>query len=109
VPAGSVVGRVAGDEFVVILPVAKANKAKATALAITQAIADFRLDLGKRGQVDFLGCNIGVIGCPESGGFADEIINAAQQAAYQCAGESRGPTATGMLRASDSYAKTVRS
>ena len=108
-PEGSVVGRVAGDEFVVILPGTKARKAKSAALAITQAVTEFKLDLGKRGQVDFLGCKIGVIGCPKSCGLADEVIRLAQQAAYQSGEESRGATATGLLKDPHSYVKEVRS
>ena len=83
VPEEAVVGRVAGDEFVVVLPATKLEKAKSVAAAIEKSIRHYKLELGKKGCVDFLNCRIGIIACPKDGGFADEIIRIAQQAAVR--------------------------
>jgi len=87
VPEGAVVGRVGGDEFVVVLPNTAKQKAEALAESITQNIKSYRLDLGKGRQVDLFGCRIGIVGCPAEGGFADEILDLAQKASYQPSGQ----------------------
>ncbi len=81
VPEHGVVGRVGGDEFAVVLPVTTPQKAKSVAADIERAVKSHKLELGKRGRVDFMSCRIGRISCPAQGGFADEIIGMAQQAA----------------------------
>ena len=79
VPQEGVVGHVAGDEFLVVLPGANSEKAKSVAEAIEQGIGQYRVDLGKKRQMVFLGCRIGVIECPPDVRFADGIISAAQK------------------------------
>ncbi len=81
VPDGAVVAHVAGDEFVVVLPATKPEKARSVSAEIQKVIADYKMDLGNKGDVDFLGCNTGIIACPEDGGFAEEMIGMAQKAA----------------------------
>ena len=93
VPGEGVVGHVAGDEFVVVLPATKLEKAKSVAAAIERGIRDYRMDYGKKGTVDFLDSRIGIIACPKEGGIADEIIGIAQQAAAQ-AKANAGPAAS---------------
>lgn len=88
VPEDAVVGRVGGDEFVVLLPNTTKQKARALADTITQNVGAYKLDLGKGRQVDFLRCRVGIVGCPAEGGFADEIIDLAQRASYQSPGQS---------------------
>ncbi len=80
-PEGATVGHVGGDEFVVVLPLTNLKKAKSVAAGIEQSVRQYRLDLGKRGRVDFLGCSVGVIACPKDAGFSDEIIAIARKAA----------------------------
>jgi len=87
------VGRVAGDEFVVILPETTVSRAESVASAIEKAVGQYRLDLANKGQVDFLGCRVGVIACTREAGFADEIISVAQKAASESA--IRRPTKAG--------------
>lgn len=87
VPSAGVVGRVAGDEFIVVLPATRSEKAKPVAESIEQSIRDYRLDLGKKGQLDFLGCRIGIVACPGDGGLAEELIGIAQKAAAESAPE----------------------
>jgi len=83
VPAKGVVGHVAGDEFVVLLPATGQEGAEAVASDVEDAIAGYELALGNKGSVDFLRCRTGVIACPEGGGVADELIRIAHQAASQ--------------------------
>jgi diguanylate cyclase (GGDEF)-like protein len=85
-PTGGVVGHVAGDEFVVVLPGTSSADAQAVADDIAVGVRGYTLDLGKRGMLDFLGCQVGVVAFPDDAGFPDEIISIAQQAAV-------GPTA----------------
>jgi len=91
-PENGVVGRVGGDEFVVLLPGMSSKSAQAVAEAIQRNIQQYRLDLGKGRKVDFIGCGIGIIECPAEGGAADDIINLAQRACYQTVEETRGAT-----------------
>ncbi len=80
-PEHGVVGRVGGDEFTVVLPATAPQKAKSVVADIERAVKGHKLEMGKRGRVDFVNCRIGCISCPAEGGFADEIIGIAQQAA----------------------------
>jgi len=81
VPEDGVVGHAAGDEFVVVLPETKVEKAETVAAAIEKSVRDYRFEFGEKGTVDFLDCRVGIIASPKGGGLADEIIGAAQQAA----------------------------
>jgi len=91
VPDGATVGRVGGDEFLVVVPATGSEKARSVVAAIEKAVRDYRLDLGKRGSVDFLDCRIGMIACPQDAGLVDEIMRIAQEAAGQCrTGPRRG-------------------
>lgn len=85
-PDKGMVGHVAGDEFVVVLPATKSKKAESIAEWIKQSIKQYNLDLGKDRKVDFLGCSVGVITCPSDAKFDDEIVNIAQMAAKQSRG-----------------------
>ncbi len=78
-----VVGRVAGDEFLVVLPGTSSKKAKSVAEAIERSVEQYRLDLGKNRHVDFVRCRIGIVGCQADGEFADEIIGLAQKASHK--------------------------
>ena len=81
VPDQGVVGRVTGDEFVVVMPETKSEKARSVAAAVEKAITDYKLHLGKRGCVDVIRCRIGVIARSKDAGYADEIMSMAQMAA----------------------------
>jgi diguanylate cyclase (GGDEF)-like protein len=76
---GDIVGRVGGDEFLLIMPEAKPAEAEAVVKVVRQAIRDYRLDLGKRGTIDFLNCRMGLAMFPAQGGTPDEIMVAARQ------------------------------
>jgi len=82
-PPGGMVGRVSGDEFVVVLPATRTEKANSVAAALEECVRDYTLDLGPKGRVDFLGCRVGVIACSRDAGFADDIISIAQKAVGQ--------------------------
>ena len=100
VPAKGVVGHVAGDEFVVLLPATGQERAESVASDVEEAIAGYELALGNKGSVDFLRCRIGIIACSEGGGVADELIRVAHQAASQSRPTGTRTTAvTGRLKA----------
>ncbi len=105
VPAEAIVGHVAGDEFVVLLPATQQEAAEVVASDVEEAVAGYELALGNKGAVDFLRCRIGIIACPEGGGFADEIIRIAHQAAIQPKGTStRIAAVTERLKSSTEHA-----
>ena len=52
-------------------------------------MADYRLDLGKRGMIDFLGCVTGVAFFPLEGDTPQDIIATARQRTEQARAERR--------------------
>ncbi len=64
---GDVVGRVGGDEFLVIMPETSAEEAEAAVERIGSAVAGYNLNLGKRGVIDFIRCRFGVAMFPGEG------------------------------------------
>lgn len=75
---GDVVGRVGGDEFLVIMPETTLEEAASVVTAIKEAIEGYRLDLGKRGAIDFLGCKAGLAVFPSEGESPESIIDVAR-------------------------------
>lgn len=84
-----VVGRVGGDEFVVVLPGVDAQKARELSDEIGHGVRGYRLDLLKKGQVDFLECSIGIVARPTEGATPEEIISAALKATGEPKPETR--------------------
>jgi len=60
VPESALVGRLGGDEFLIIAPQASTGDANALAREIEQAVADYRLNLGEQGTVDSIKANVSV-------------------------------------------------
>ncbi len=80
VPTGATVGRLAGDEFIVLMPETDADRAKGVAETVVRSIEDYDLDLGKRGHIDYIGCRPAVMECPRDAASPDEAIAMLQQA-----------------------------
>jgi len=76
---GDIVGRVGGDEFLVVMPETPLPQAESLLANLRSVIAGYRLDLGKRGTIDFLGCKIGLAAFPIEGGTPADIIQAARE------------------------------
>jgi diguanylate cyclase (GGDEF)-like protein len=76
---GDVVGRVGGDEFLIVMPDTQAEQAGDVVDVVKAAVKAYRLDMGKRGRIDFLDCNIGFAAFPTEGATPEEVIAAAHQ------------------------------
>jgi len=79
VRSGDIVGRVGGDEFLVIMPGTTIAEARPVAAAVQEAVANYRLDLGKKGMVDFLRCKAGIAAFPAEGETPEDIMAAARE------------------------------
>jgi diguanylate cyclase (GGDEF)-like protein len=79
-PADGDVGRVAGDEFIAVLPGLSLGKAQAIAERMEREVADFELDLGRARIINDVRCRTGVVECPGGGASPDQIIILARQA-----------------------------
>jgi diguanylate cyclase (GGDEF)-like protein len=78
VRSGDILGRVGGDEFMIIMPETRLCEAVPVAEAVQEAVAAYRLQLGKRGVIDFLECHAGMASFPTDGGTAEEVAAAAR-------------------------------
>lgn len=88
---GDVVGRVGGDEFLVVMPDTLLEPAQDVMAAIEGAIRGYQLDMGKRGRIDFLDCNIGLAAFPDEGQTPEDVIAAARQNLHSLLSTSRQP------------------
>jgi diguanylate cyclase (GGDEF)-like protein len=77
--SGDIVGRVGGDEFLVIMPEASPQEAQEAVARIRQAIEDYELDLGKKGVIDYLSCKAGAARFPQDGETPEQIISVARE------------------------------
>lgn len=84
--SGDILGRVGGDEFLIVLPETNLDQARPVVQNIEQAIREYRLDLGKRGVIDYLSCRTGVAVFPADGGNPEDIIAAAHENMAEPAG-----------------------
>ncbi|MBF9043794.1 EAL domain-containing protein [Rhodobacterales bacterium HKCCE4037] len=86
-PGDALLGRVAGDEFVAILPdIPDGPDAVAVAGDILAALAEPITVNGLSIQV---GCSIGIVRHPDYGGSAESLINLADQAMYEAKASGR--------------------
>ncbi len=76
--SGDILGRVGGDEFMIVMPETTVAEAGPVADAIHEAVARYRLDLGKKGVIDFMECSAGVATFPLDGRSAEEVAAAAR-------------------------------
>jgi len=84
--SGDVLGRVGGDEFLIVLPETNLDQARPVVENIEQAIREYRLDLGKRGVIDYLSCRTGTAVFPADGSNPEDIIAAAHENMAETAG-----------------------
>lgn len=75
---GDVVGRVGGDEFLIVMPETRPDEAQEVVNAIEEAVKSYRLDLGKKGKIDFVECHVGLAVFPDEGEVPEEVIAAAR-------------------------------
>lgn len=93
VQRGDIVGRVGGDEFLIIMPESTLGEAESVVKKIQGAVRDYRLELGKRGTIDFLNCKVGVAIFPGEGDTPEDIIAVAQKKLGGEAPQSSRPSA----------------
>jgi diguanylate cyclase (GGDEF)-like protein len=75
---GDVVGRVGGDEFLIIMPETTLARGQVEASRIADVIEAFNLDLGKRGVIDYLSARVGLALFPNEGESPQDIVQAAR-------------------------------
>jgi diguanylate cyclase (GGDEF)-like protein len=79
----SVVGRLGGDEFLVVVPQASQSEAESLAQTLREAISNYRLSLGERGEVESLKANVSVAAyLPEKASLHETVISAKQATAH---------------------------
>lgn len=77
--AGDVLGRAGGDEFLLVMPETSLKEARPVMRRIRQAVQEYRLDLNKRGVIDYLDCRCGVAAFPAEGETPQDITVAARE------------------------------
>ena len=76
---GDIVGRVGGDEFLVIMPEASPTAAQEAVAHIRDAIETYELDVGKKGVINYLSCKAGAARFPQDGETPEQIISVARE------------------------------
>lgn len=79
VRGGDIVGRVGGDEFLIVMLETESAEAQRVAEGVRICIEDYRLDLGKRGTIEFIGCRVAVADFPAEGETSQDIITAVRE------------------------------
>jgi len=83
VPEPNLVGRLGGDEFLIIMPQADAAEAEELAGVVGDAIGDYRLGLGDRGEVRALKANVSVAAyVPEQASLHETVVSAKEATAH---------------------------
>jgi diguanylate cyclase (GGDEF)-like protein len=73
-----IVGRVVGDEFAVVMPDSTVRDARALIDEVRAEIEQFHMDLGRRGAIDYLSCEVGTAVFPSDGPSPQAVIAAAR-------------------------------
>lgn len=81
--ARGLVGRVGGDEFVVVLPETDVTGARVVAARFIEAIENLRIDSGNGTQIDFLGLSLGIAAYPRDADERKALIAEADAAMYR--------------------------
>jgi len=83
VRASDVLGRLGGDEFLVILPQSTPEQARALAERLRKTVENYRLKISLGRFVDFVRVSIGLASYPENGDSVEAVVMAADRAVYQ--------------------------
>lgn len=78
VPQHAMVGRLAGQEFCVLIPGADRSEAQGYMEQVVAGVRDYRVDLGRRGTIGGLGAAFGVAVLPNDGQELGELVRAAR-------------------------------
>lgn len=78
-----VVGRIGGDEFLVLMPETGIPEARQLPLRLIRAIRKLRIDLAGRGQVDFVGASFGIACYPQDAEERKALLEKADAAMYR--------------------------
>ncbi len=78
-----VLGRIGGDEFLVILPQTDRREAYILAERLREAVENYALEVEDGHVVDFIRVSIGVAAYPVNGETMDNIVTAADNAVYE--------------------------
>jgi len=83
VPEQNVIGRLGGDEFLIIMPQATQTEAEAMAETTKRVISDYRLTLGDRGDVSDLKADVSVAAyVPDQASLHETVISAKEATAH---------------------------
>ena len=94
-PENSLVGRLGGDEFLVIMPSASTEDADGVADALRTAVAQYSLNLGERGEVRGLKARVSVATyLPDQASLHETVVRAKEATAHGHLPESTGEEET---------------
>jgi len=83
VRASDVLGRLGGDEFLVIMPHANRQQAVALAHRLRKTVKNYRLKVRAKEFVDFVRVSIGLAVYPQNGDSMEGVVIAADRAVYR--------------------------
>jgi diguanylate cyclase (GGDEF)-like protein len=78
-----ILGRVGGDEFLVILPDTTPEHARSLAERAIQTVRDYSCETPSGARIDFLTCKAGVAAFPVNGEHVRQVVRAADDAVYE--------------------------
>ena len=83
VRSSDILGRLGGDEFLVILPQGNQEQAVVLAERLRSTVEDYRLKVGEKALVDFVHVSIGLATYPQNGDSIEGVVMAADRAVYR--------------------------
>ena len=83
VRSSDVLGRMGGDEFLVLMPATDQADALVLAERLRNTVEGYCLNLARRGMIDFVRVSVGIAVCPAHGDSVETIIRAADHAVYR--------------------------
>ncbi len=94
VPEDHLVGRLGGDEFLVVVPQAGTSEAEALAENLRETVENYRLSLGDRGEVQSLKPRVSIAAyVPEQASLHETVVSAKEATAHGTVAESEGEEA----------------
>jgi diguanylate cyclase (GGDEF)-like protein len=87
----NLVGRLGGDEFLIVMPSAAVEEAQELAKAIDKAIGDYRLNLGEKGEVTGLRARTSIAAyLPDQASLHETVVRAKEETAHGALPEMTG-------------------